>query len=198
MQLSTYEKVKAVLLEKGFKFFEGANYNLNLIGVRNTFDQDANTFNDLFLVAFRVNGHAQLLQFACTTDPGTYYRENPANVKGTGILPLGQHLGLWKLGLHKNQYPALVQANPVALIRDNNQDAHLDLDAPLAAPEMAGINCHHGADNGVSKIVGKWSAGCQVLASAAHHAQLIGLANKAASIYGDGFSYTLIEDKDLA
>lgn len=196
MNLS-YESLKQICRAKGFRFFEGGDYNLNLIGIRNVRDVQANTFNDVFCVAFMEHGKPVLLQYACTTDPGTYYRLNPANVHGTAILPPEQYLGLWKIGKHKGQYDALVQATPTAVIRDSNRDPNLDLNARTGVRELIGLNCHRARPDGTSKQVDKWSAGCQVIANSNDFAQLMNLAKLAANIHGNGFTYTLLESHNF-
>jgi len=196
MQPLDFDKLKRVIQTMGYQFFEGPNYNLNLIGVRNTRDVNANTFNDFLCVAYRIGGVPQLLQMACTTEPGSYYRTHPANVNGTAILPLGQHKGLWEIGKHKGLYDALVQSRPVQLLRDNNKDNQLDLNSRLAPAELAGINCHRARDGGTSVQVDNWSAGCQVVADSFDFARLVEIAKVSARLWGNSFTYTLIEDKD--
>lgn len=196
MSTITFEKLRQALQRKQYRFFDQGDYNLNLIGIRNTQDLHANTFNDLFCVAYSVDGAKSLHVFACTTDPGTYYRQHPVNDRGTAILPPGQYPGMWKMGLHKGQYQALVQASPVALLRDNNRDKNLNF-VDKAAPEMAGINCHRASSNGTSNQVDKWSAGCQVIASSEDFNQLMSLCNLAAKQWGNLFTYTLLEDKEI-
>jgi hypothetical protein len=196
MEPLSYELVKQICRAKGYKFFEG-DFNLNLIGIRNVRDLQANTFNDVFCVAFTDKGQQVLLQFACTTDPGTYYRVNPANVQGTAILPPEQYPGLWKLGKHQGKYDALVQRTPTVFIRDNNRDANLDLNARTGHRELIGLNCHRARADGTSKQVDKWSAGCQVIASSEDFYTLMRLVNYAASVYGNSFTYTLFESSDF-
>lgn len=195
MQLS-YELLKQISRAKGYRFFEGGDYNLNLIGIRNMRDVQANTFNDVFCVAFQVRGQQKLLQYACTTDPGIYYRQNPINTKGTAILPAGQHLGLWKVGKHLGQYVALVQNVAVTVIRDPNADKTLDFTNGTETG-LFGINCHRAREHGTSVQVDKWSAGCQVLASGADFGELMQHATRAAEIYGNSFTYTLFESTDF-
>lgn len=196
MNLS-YELLKQICRAKGYKFYEGEDYYLNLIGIRNVRDLHANTFNDLFCVAFLEHGKPVLLQYACTTDPGTFYRLNPANVQGTAILPPEQYLGLWKIGKHQGKYDALVQRAPTVFIRDNNGDAKLDLSARTGHRELIGLNCHRARADGTSKQVDKWSAGCQVIADSNDFTQLMSLAKLSASMYGNGFTYTLFESTDF-
>lgn len=191
-----FGQLQAACQRKGFRFFDAGDYNLNLIGVRNTRDLHANTFNDRFCVAFRVDAQPVLFSFPCTTDPGIYYRQNPANVNGTAILPAGQHFGLWQLGKHQGKYDALVQRVPVTVIRDHNRDTALDLNAGTETGWF-GINAHRATEQGTSTQVDKWSAGCQVLANSEDFGVTIALAKKAAALWGNGFTYTLIEDTDL-
>lgn len=193
----SYEAIKQISRAKGYKFFEGGDYNLNLIGIRNMRDVQANTFNDVFCVAFLEQGKQVLLQYACTTDPGTYYRLNPANVNGTAILPPEQHFGLWQLGKHQGKYDALVQRAATVVIRDDNRDPLLNFDSRTGVRELLGLNCHRARADGTSTQVDKWSAGCQVIANSNDFAQLISLAKFAAKIHGNGFTYTLFESTDF-
>lgn len=204
----TFEKLQSVLMAKGYDFFDAGDYHLNLIGVRNTRQLHANTFNDVFCVAYRVKGKPVVRQYACTTDAGNYYRENPINPQGTAILPPGQYHSMWRLGLHRGKYEALVQACPAVLIRDNNRDSNLDMNARTGVRELAGINCHRARADGTSTQVDKWSAGCQVIANSEDFAELMDLAKLCEKTWypeksphrkwGMEFTYTLLEETDLA
>jgi hypothetical protein len=196
LQHLSYEAIKQICRAKGYQFFEG-DFNLNLVGIRNMRDVQANTFNDLFCVAFTDEGQPVLRVFACTTDPGTFYRLNPANVQGTAILPPEQYPALWKIGLHQGKYEALVQRTPTVVIRDNNRDAKLDLNARIGHRELIGLNCHRARADGKSNQVDKWSAGCQVIADSRDFDELMRLARYAAHLYGPHFTYTLFESTDF-
>ncbi|MCX2834458.1 hypothetical protein [Microbulbifer thermotolerans] len=190
-----YGQLQTALLRKGYRFFDEGNYNLNLIGIRSG-DQTANTFNDWIAVAWRFDGVPHCLTFPATTDPGLFWREHPANVSGTAIVVPGQYLGLWQIGLHRGQYPALIQRGTVRVYRDNNRDRVLDLDAPVDTG-LFGINCHRASAHCESRQVDKWSAGCQVLAHPKDFALLMALCERAAENWGRSFTYTLLEEKDL-
>jgi hypothetical protein len=45
--------------------------------------------------------------------------------------------------------------------------------------------------------VDKWSAGCQVFANAANFAQFMAMCQKHKSLYGNHFTYTLIDNRAL-
>jgi hypothetical protein len=61
-----------------------------------------------------------------------------------------------------------------------------------------GINIHKAGKfkNGSTQI-DKWSAGCQVFSKESDFNQLMELAYKAKDLYGNSFTYTLIESKDI-
>lgn len=60
---------------------------------------------------------------------------------------------------------------------------------------MFGINIHKAGDSSV--VVDGWSAGCQVLARSFDFNELMNLVTLATPIWGDRFTYTLLEEKDL-
>jgi hypothetical protein len=194
IKVPSYQELKSVMLAKGYRFYDEGDYNLNLIGIRNA-DLHANSFNDLFIVAFKVKGVEQVMAFDCTTDPGIYWRENLANVKGTGWLKPGQYRSMWTFGRHQGKYPALVQYSPVTMYRDNDRDGLLE--TLTEETGMFGINGHRANEKMKSKNVDKWSAGCQVLASPFDFDMVLSTCRKAATIHGDKFTYTLLEQKDL-
>ncbi|WP_271270233.1 hypothetical protein [Aliamphritea hakodatensis] len=195
MSFITTDLIRAACQRLDYKFFEYGDYNLNIVGIR-TADDKANTFNDFITVSFKVQGEWRLYVFDATTDPGVYYRQNPLNVLGTAILAAGQHPGAFKLGKHRGLYPALVQASPLPVHRDNDKDAELDTTG-LVDEGWHGINMHHASARWVSKLVDKWSAGCQVLASKADLDFIVGLCRHSAALYGNRFTYTLLDEQDL-
>ncbi|WP_444901697.1 hypothetical protein ACJJIG_21205 [Microbulbifer sp. SSSA007] len=190
-----YGKLQTAMISKGYRFFDEGDFNLNLIGIR-TADNQSNSFNDHFAVAWRFDGVPHCLVFPATTDPGTFWRENPINTDGTAILVPGQYPGLWQLGLHRGQYRALVQRKPARVYRDNNRDSVIDMDAPID-DGLFGINCHRASGTRESLRVDKWSAGCQVLANPFDFSLLIALCDRAAEQWGTTFTYTLLDEADL-
>lgn len=177
----------------GHVIFTRGSYNLNLIGVR-TASREANKFDDWMHVVFRDDsGEWVDMTFRITTDPGTYWLENPSRTEGTAILCPGQYRGVWELGLHRGQYEALCQTGaPVSVYRDSNRDDILNMSANTIMDGWFGINGHKAGDD--STQVDKWSAGCQVFANDADFAVFMSLIHKSIEEYGDGFSYTLLED----
>jgi hypothetical protein len=179
--------------EAGHTVFKNGSYNLNLIGVR-TESRLANKFDDWFHVVFKDDSGSWIdLSFECTTDPGTYWLEKPMNSNGTAILKAGQYRGVWKVDLHRGKYKALCQRNgKVTVYRDNDRNNTLDLSIDTIDEGWFGINIHKAGND--STQVNRWSAGCQVIANDAEFEILMSLVYKSIEKYGDGFSYTLLED----
>jgi len=194
MKKITVKNLISSLKKLGFKVFETGEYNLNLVGIRSK-DETTNTFNDVLAVFFKNAGEWVLFQFPITTDPGQFYLEHPLSVHGCAIVKPGQYPGLWTLGFHRAQYKALVQTGDVTVFRDNNQDKVLDFENPQTG--RFGINLHRAAKAGESQVVHKWSAGCQVMANPFDFDVLMSVCEKSASVWGNSFTYTLINETDL-
>lgn len=180
----------------------GANWSteggaINLVGVRNTHSPHSNKFNDLICAAYISKQFGDIV-LICegTTDPGVYWRSNLANVNGTAVLVRGHHKKLWKIGKHQGKYTALVQQSPVTVWRDVNRDQNIDIGGAQQTG-MFGINLHRAGEFIESKLVDKWSAGCQVIASPKQFVQLLDLAEIHARDFGNSFNYTLLDDTDV-
>lgn len=194
LKLPSYKQLKALFKKLNYAFFDNGDFNLNIIGIR-TKDTAANTFNDWLLVAFKHAGQEFVLHFPATTDPGIYYRKNPINVDGTGWVVPDQYRGLWQLGRHQGRYPALVQRGLVSVYRDDNRNGKLD--ESKVEQGYFGINLHRALENAIATKVGKFSAGCQVLQDDKDLKLLLALCEKAQTIYGDNFTYTLLNEEQL-
>lgn len=170
-------------------------YQLNIVGVRAA-NAQANSFDDSINVFYKDNfGNWQFKSNPATTDPGTYYLNNPMNVSGTAIVVPGQYINSHKIGLHRSSYTALVQQGPLKIIRDTNKDNKLDFNSGNIVTGVYGINIHKAGSN--SSQVDQWSAGCQVFARSADFDAFISLCQQHSQLYGNNFTYTLLEEKDL-
>ena len=189
-------EIKAAMRSKNYLVFGSEKgYDLNLFGIR-TADNRANSFNDIVGVMYMYDGRWNSFCFPATTDPGLYWREHPMNVDGTAILKPGQYRGAYKVGEHKG-YPALQQLSPLSVYRDSNKDNILDMDESTVQKGMFGINIHRASSHRGSTQVDKWSAGCQVLQDPLQFEFLMSLAKKAANIFGNSFTYTLLTEDDF-
>jgi hypothetical protein len=199
MSCHTLEEVKKAVLSKGYKWFENGDYNINIVGIRNseTENQVTNKFDDCVTVSYKVNGEWNFHCFKATTDPGTHWTKNLLNKDGVAILVPGQYRGSHTIGLHQGKYEALKQKKPLKVYRDKNKDDVYDLIEENIHEGIYGINIHRATAHGESKQIDKWSAGCQVLAKTSDFNKLMELARKSSDLYGNSFTYTLIESKDI-
>lgn len=191
----TRKKLTDALKKAGYPLFVG-ELNITLVGVRSP-DKNANRFNDTLCVLFEKDGKKILKKYPITTDPGTYYRENPLNVDGTAVLVPGHYKSCWRLGAHRGKYRALVQHGLMSVYRDSNKNRSIELDKSTIQSGFFGINLHRASVNNYSLQVDKWSAGCQVLASPDDFNELMDLLEQSAAKYGNSFSYTLLDEADL-
>ncbi len=190
-------KIIVTLESKGYRVFRNpAGHDLNIVGIR-TDDQTANTFNDWITVFYIFEGIWNFFSFPATTDPGTFYRENPMNVRGTAIMKPGQYRGAYKIGLHRN-YKALQQKGPITVYRDANKDQTIDTTGVKEDTGIHAINIHRADAFRASTLVGKWSAGCQVFQDPDHFAFILSLCERARAKFGNSFTYTLLEESDLS
>ena len=194
------KQIEDAVLCKGYKWFENGDYNLNIVGVRNsnTNQEITNKFDDKVTVSYSVNGELKYEEWDATTDPGIYYSENLLNPDGVAILKPNQYRSTYQIGLHQGKYEALTQRLPVEVYRDDNRDDNYNLDEYSLQEGMFGINIHRAGTfvNGSTQI-DKWSAGCQVLSKESDFNLLMELAENARALYGNSFTYTLIESRDI-
>ena len=200
----TREQIETAVKAKGYKWFEDPSnkgYDVNIVGVRNnkTKGRVTNAFDDHITISYKLDGEWYFECFKCTTDPGTHWVENIMREEGVAILKPGQYRGSHKLRLHQGKYMALGQQKPVKVYRDNNRDGKYDLIEESVQEGLFGINIHRatGRSGGTSTRVDKWSAGCQVIANNDDWHCFLDICMTAREIWGNSFTYTLIESKDI-
>ena len=197
------DRIKAYFDKKGYIFWEGGDFDLNIIGVRNKVPK-VNEFNDALMCIWKEQGQWKQGIWPATTDPGLYYLNAPINVKGTAILCPGQYRSSHSVGLHQNKYEALVQVAPVKVWRDANRDNKLDFDGEVDEGYF-GINIHHAAAVGTpdadaqggTNAIENYSAGCQVFQNIHDFDTFMILVKRAAAVWGSTFTFTLISQLDL-
>lgn len=188
MEPETLQRVRRA----GHRVFDRGRFNLNIVGVR-TPPGEVNTYDDWIHLIYKDDRDEWVdLAFRCTTDPGLYWLKNPARLAGTAILKPGQYRGAYKIGLHRGRYPCLKQARPVTVYRDRNRDDCLDMHPESEVEGIYGINIHHSGYRTHYKV-DKWSAGCTVLADIHDWQVFMSVINRSREIYGDRFTYTLID-----
>lgn len=174
------EELKTEFAKLNYKF-----PNFHLVGIRSRAN-GKNIFDDLIAV---INNN-EITWYTCTTNPGTHWLLNLLNPKGTAVLKPGQYVDSWQIGLHQGKYEALTQCKPIAVYRDGDRDEVAETLGQFETG-MFGINIHRANPSIVSKLIDKWSAGCQVLNDPQQFNALLAKC-KASGL--NKFTYTLLNE----
>ncbi len=147
----------------------------------------------------QVVGEERLKFWVITTDPGTFWLNNPYSSLGTAVLKPGQWVDCWSLGLHqgKADHPAFVQVGKVTVFRDNDKDS-ISEEQGKEESGLFGINIHRSNATSKSMVIGKWSAGCMVFQTKSDHDQLRSICDQYKSKVNNRFTYTLLREKELS
>lgn len=193
-----------ISLERIVKIMDQDGYSLdkrpdalNIVGIRTDKPISQDKFDDVIAYfGWDKNGRLNGKVASATTDPSTYFLKNPIAEKGTAILKSGQYRDAYKIGLHKGKYEALVQSKPVTVIRDRDRDGFTNF-GNVTETGIFGINIHRPTPtkNDNSKI-GQDSAGCQVFQYVNDFEEMMMRAKKSRTLYGNNFTYTLIDERD--
>lgn len=187
---------KEIFERKGYTFFTKGPYNLNIIGVRHKGSKITNRFDDCIVLVYNTDKENNVKRvFQCTTLPGKKAMDHPMHVEGTAILKEGQYRGAYQIAYHKGKYRALCQRKPLPVYRDGNKNDIYDLIPTCIDKGLFGINIHKSGDN--TTLVNGHSYGCQVFAKALDFNMFMRLVEKSAKLYGNSFTYTLINEEDL-
>jgi len=201
--------IQQEVTDRGFVWFERGLLNVNIVGVRNPKNVPGDdSFNDWLTLSYRTIPGAYgypwpaskrieaegdgwcFHAFPATLDPGVHYLLDPMNELGTAIIAGQQARSAYRLGLHRGDYPALVQAKPVKYWRDSNLDTRRD--HTNLQESVAGLNIHHASKND-STSIGRYSAGCTVLPKMADWNLFLAIVKRSAEEWGEYFTYTVLD-----
>lgn len=180
MKQYTISELKAEFTKLNYKWLP-----FMVVGIRSKENQK-NVFDDLIAI---VNGNS-ITWYTCTTNPGTHWLKNVLSPKGAAILKEGQWIDSWQIGMHQGKYKALTQAKAITVYRDNDLD-DLSEASKLTETGFFGINIHRANDKFMSKLIDKWSAGCQVLNDPKQYQDFLLKCMNANQKY---FTYTLLNE----
>lgn len=187
--------LKKVMDKKNYAYFEKGDYNLNIIAIRKEDNQCSNKFEDIIAIEYKVNDKWKKDIYQCTTLPGLRPLSTPSNSNGCAIIVPGQWRSCWQLGYHKSKIRALVQRKPINVYRDNNKDLFYDYNPSTISSGMFGINIHPAGED--STQIDNWSEGCIVFKKKTEWNKFLALCEKAAVIYGNSFTVTILKEKEL-
>ena len=195
LKKSEIRTLLGVLKSKGYRIYSKP-YELNIVG-RRTDNTKANSFDDFIYIFYKNNDDDwEGYKAPSTTDAGTYWLEKPMQSKGTALLKGGQYVDTYKIDLHNGRYYALTQRlNPVVVIRDYDRNNVLDFNNGKEETGMFGINIHRASLVGTTKLIDKYSAGCQVFSNIDDFNKFMEMAYKQKDLYGNKFTYTLIDER---
>lgn len=189
-------RIKAILKQNGYTLYTEP-YRLNIVGLRND-SVIPNRFDDEIHVFYtKQDGSWNYHIWPATTDPGTFWLNNPSYEQGTAILAQGQYQDSYAIGKHKGLYDALIQNRPVTVIRDYDRDALLDFYNGERQTGNFGINIHRAESSGSTKLINKYSAGCQVFQDAHDFEQFMVLCEQHRKLYGNRFTYALVDFRSM-
>ena len=173
----------------------GPSPRVHLLGLRHP-SRVAGAFDDVILLRAETPSGVQYRAMAATTDPGASAARDPGNPKGIAILQTGHYPDMWRIGLHKGRYTALVQTGTTRAKVWRDDDGDADLEQHAEDSGWLGINFHAAASDPFSEIrdrrdspVGRWSEGCQVVAQSLVYRMAIRLIREARP---EGVAYTLL------
>lgn len=180
MEKKTIEQLKAEFSRLGYQWS-----NFMIVGIRSKADVP-DAFDDLIGLV----ENDSVTWFTATTNPGVAYLKKLLNPKGCAVLKPGQYLNTWELGLHQGKYLALCQRRPVTVYRDADLDNKSE-ETAVTDTGLFGINLHRANSSIISKIIGNYSAGCQVFSNPVDFNYLITRC-KASGL--KQFTYTLLKE----
>lgn len=199
MKEITAERLIASLEALGHTVFKDDSkpFNLNIIGIRSV-NPTTNKFNCRLVDLWKNEGNWNIFQMQATTLPGLKYMKTPLSPKGCAILKEGQYRGVYKLDKHNGKYDALCQRlGDVTVYRDNDKDTSYDMLDGTEQTGKFGINIHRASAYKELENVDSNSAGCQVIQDPLEYDIHMELVYKAVDVWGNSFSYTLINENNL-
>lgn len=198
----TREQIERAVKSKGYAWFEdiaNKGYDVNIVGVRNNAsaiaDKVTNLFDDHLTISFKdETGKWQFYCWNATTEPGKKGVQQYHNKNGVARLVPGQYRSTYKIDKHQGKYYAVCQrSGNVTVYRD--ADKNLEFSESVKDTGMFGINIHKAGKD--STWVENWSEGCQVFKRVKDFDEFMKICQKAKAIWGNKFTYTLIESTDI-
>ena len=162
-----------------------------ILGVQSNEDE-FNVFDDKF---YLYRGHKFIMVTNGTTNAGlsALYGYQLFNAKGCAVIKTNEwYYDLWEYGMHRKKMAALRQRKPILYYRDWNKNQKAEQIGEVHEG-MIGINFHtviYGHHPGFwRKLIGGWSAGCQVSNIVADYYRILDLVKNQETV-----SYCLIDE----
>jgi hypothetical protein len=192
--------LKAVIAKKSYKWFDDQP---NIIAIRSNLNV-SDIFNDILCIVYKKNGVETLYTATITTEPGVTYQKKLLNKDGCWVMMPAQMIDAYTIGLHQSKadHRCLRSTGKIFGLRDNDLNGIAGDDTDAVAKWVdgttVGANIHGSNKAGITKSIGPWSAGCQVHNDWKKKEEMMDIMDSYKSINSGKFTYTLIEEKDLA
>lgn len=198
----TIDNIKKAMLNKGYKFFNKGDYNLNIIFVR-TDNVITNYFTDKLYLIYNKDGKEVIREYPATTKPGIKGSiDSPVTVDGitgTACIVPNQYESAFKFidsYTEFSEYPYFRLIGRLDYYRDGNKDLVLNTDKVIKSKNYK-THFHRMSNKGVTgKPINNWSLGC-IGVEEPYMAAIIPIIREAVKRYGDIFTVTILENKDF-
>ena len=148
-----------------------------ILGVKSTEDE-YNIFDDKF---YLFHGTKFVMVSTGTVNPGGTVLKNYSKYNNKGALIVKSdewYYDLWAPGMHNGRMKALKQVEPILYYRDGNKNNKSE-EIGIVYSGIRGINFHTASYDYkvgfIRKLIGGWSAGCQVVASVSKYYKMLKL-----------------------
>ena len=212
----SFEQIKKVILDKGYKLFENGNYNINIIAVREN-DVFENTFSDTLYLLYKVAGIWKVKTYKFTTLAGTKGfggEKNPLTKAQTGtandgvaIIKEGQYLGAFEYTVNPSgNYPFqkyLKQVVPFTYYRDNDRNGVITRTSPQETRNNQThfhVMSNYGDIDYINTDYVAYSQGC---VGTNHHyffnieIGIMPILERGVKLFGTKFSFTMLHGSDF-
>ncbi len=203
MEDKSYNDIRQAVIDKGYTWRDGHNA-LNLVFER-TSDEITNLFTDFFHICYTsIDGDNCILTIPATTKAGLVGAIlEPVTVEGitgTAIIVPNQYPNVWEWRNTYDgfsHYPYFHQVGRIDYWRDGNKDNHID-HVQEQHGKIFGTHGHRMSQNDTygSGKVNNWSLGCMG-SPEPEWRKILDLVNYSCSVYGNLFTLTLLESKDI-
>ena len=125
----TREQIEEAVKSKGYRWFENGDYNVNIVGIRNseTGNEVTNKFDDHITVSFKCDGEWEFYCYECTTDPGTHWVENIMRKEGVAEVEIAGR----KIKISDKFVQDLKKHSPTNVLSHASKLPYLNFHAPL-------------------------------------------------------------------
>jgi len=174
---------------------------INVFGIRDERGMDDDILNDWICIAD--SRTKKVYKFKGSCDPGVYYTNHmiSSGLPGVAHIADGFHENVYMVGLHRGKYEALIQIGAKIRIWRDIDKNYKQTRKDKKCRGWFGTNIHRMSDWKILKSIGRYSAGCQIIADPKEFKQFLSII-KNSKYYkryrgGSRFSYMIITINEI-